>query len=565
MPMAATQDPRPHVPQILPTETWLQIIHQCAETLSLGEMVKLRRVNRDFNRMAMEAILESDILHNAAYWDPILGETILYDSEDEEGEVFYPPLRESSTDSDFDFDYADYSGLPALYPSDDSDDSEGESELFLDESSQEEDNPPAKLTPSEEFWIMHLTARTMGRTKTKPPTRDHMLLKKVADYIWEWKLRQKTAQDTLSTNEFEDVVRKVCEVATKYGYIYDRRKFFIGNEQPGFVAGSFQLDEPLAFFRDALITVAIYLNDITLLESVLSREYPIPSPEQSSSATQLVSTGKDPEEPPPFKCRVPYEDIKIDGQRKSFGRPTCGRTLIRLGNPTKVSVQTGNIQCASILLQSLAKYPYRELAECRADIVTESSSPDKLDFLRLAIENGPPIAQDQIVLPPLWVSMDIANGHDGATRRSLAGVKLGRLLQSTTSLEVFDLAHAAIMAGYQDLEGVWWTKEPRNYRLTPWRETLSSWGTRRIQRAVLDNCMPIIKRLLQLGYNLGPSYSAAELQEESEGAVQNIIDSQQTRDIALPIAAKSGDWRSCFWRLVQRRSAKTSEKLYELP
>ena len=57
----------------------------------------------------------------------------------------------------------------------------------------------------------------------------------------------------------------VCEVAVKYGYIYDRRDFFIGHEPPSLVDWPFQLDEPFEFFRDALITVAIYLNDVTLL------------------------------------------------------------------------------------------------------------------------------------------------------------------------------------------------------------------------------------------------------------------------------------------------------------
>ncbi|KAJ4258900.1 hypothetical protein NW762_007987 [Fusarium torreyae] len=560
--MASAQDSRSRVSQGLPTETWLQIIHHCAEVLSLGEMMKLRRVNRGFNRMVMEAILESDILRNAAYWDPVLEEKILYDDDEDDGGVSYPALRESSTNSESDSDADDYSRQATLYTSEGSDDSdldgprrrvphvisdsedsgnsEYETELFLDDCSQEQDGPPDRLTPSEDFWIMHLTNRTMGRIKTKPPKRDHMLLKKVAEYLWELKLREKDFKHTPPTHEFEEVVREVCKGAVKYGCIYDRREFFIGHEPPSLVGVPFQMDDSLECFRDALIPVAIYLNDVTLLEKILSREYPTLSPNQSSLETTQPLTGEDGEECPPFKCRVPCEDIEFDGQRKSFGQPIDGRTLIRLGNPIKVAIRTGNIDFCSILLRSLVESFYTEFDLCRADIVTESSSPDKLDFLRLAIETGPPIAKDRIVLPPLWVRLDMGS-RIGPESRSFAGVELSKILESTTSLEIFDLAYAAIMAGYQDIAGVWWTKEPRNDRLTPQRETLKSWGNKRIQRAVIDNCMPIVKRLLELGYNLGPSYSADELKEEYEEKAQYVIDSQQTRDIALPIAAKSGD------------------------
>jgi hypothetical protein len=72
-----------------------------------------------------------------------------------------------------------------------------------------EDSETGQLTPNNDFWTMHLMTRIMGKIRTKPPTRDHILLKKVATYIWQWKLNNSTPRSTSTEAEFADEVHIV--------------------------------------------------------------------------------------------------------------------------------------------------------------------------------------------------------------------------------------------------------------------------------------------------------------------------------------------------------------------
>ncbi|PNP82784.1 hypothetical protein FNYG_04015 [Fusarium nygamai] len=145
-------------------------------------MLKLCRVSKAFNLMTMEAILESNMLNDVGYWDPIREQTIFYHTVDYDRRSSYPPLPDNVSDDDDtnsepetpDLDRPLSPSLPDGDQEPSQDDKFSEEELFTSYSS---------VVPSDDFWIMFLTARTLGRIRSKPPTQDHILLLRVAEHI----------------------------------------------------------------------------------------------------------------------------------------------------------------------------------------------------------------------------------------------------------------------------------------------------------------------------------------------------------------------------------------------
>jgi hypothetical protein len=506
----------------------------------------------------MEAILESDKLRYVGYWDPMRKTTIRYERKVRRGYhvcTFDNDYTDTNNNSDTGSVLSDGNTphLPTLPDGSEhssSDDAVSEEELASeeqersessesddsDDSSEADNSGTGHLTPDQDFWIKLLKARTMGRIRTKPPTLDHLLLRKVAEFVWQWKLDKNSLQDTPTETNFEDMVRAVCEVAVKYAYIHDRRAFFIGDKSRGSEAKSTVIDESCAVFRDALLNVTVFLNNTHLLESILSRTYTVLCLDHS------VANGTSDENKKhqaPFKPRIPRVEKVSRHRSAAFKPPDFGNSLIRLGNPAIVAVQTGNMQCASILLDSL-KGDLPELNLCREDIITTASLPEQIEFLRLAIDAGPPLTAYNICLPSLADHLYF-HGRSHLDTRSGAGVALSKILETTTDVEVFNLAYDAILAGFKEEEGVWWTKPPKTFSYAA--HSLSSWGTKRLQRAILDDCLPIVERLFQLGYNLDLNHSLAEANNENRDLVKYLIDSEITRDKALPTAVMNGNVR----------------------
>jgi hypothetical protein len=494
----------------LPTEIWMQIICKRESGLSLADLTRLCRVNKNFRQMAMEAILESDVLDYVGYWDPIRRTTARYGPEVMKRSFVYTPGHHD-TDTNNASDTLSHG--KTLHPP----------------------SETKQLTPNEDFWITHLKTRTMGKIRNKPPTRDHVLLRKVAEYVWQWKLDNNHVQGTPIETKFEDMVRTVCEVAVKYAYIHDRRTFFIGPEMRGCRVKCPVIDESCAVFRDALMNVAVFLDDTDLLESTIWRNYTVLCPYYRSFANG--TSDKNNKDQAPFKRRIPCADKALRCWAASFRLPVCGNSLNRLGNPAKVAVETGNMQCASILLKSLAEY-HSELNLCREDIITTASVPEQIEFLRLAIDAGPPLTAYNVPMSSFSSRLHMF-GRSSLDTRSQAGVALSKILETTTDVEVFDLVYDAILAGYNEEEGLWWTKPLKTFPCAA--HTLSSWGTKRLQRAVRDDCTSVVERLFQLGYNLDPNYSLAEANDENRNLVKYLIDSETTRDTALPTAVRNGN------------------------
>ncbi|KAF5586907.1 altered inheritance of mitochondria 6 [Fusarium pseudocircinatum] len=483
-------------------------------------MLKLCRVSKAFNLMTMEAILESNMLDDVGYWDPIREQTIFYHTVDYDQRSSYPPLLDNVSDDDDtnsepetpDLDRPLSPSSPEGNQEQSEDDALSEKELF---------NPSSSVVPSDDFWVMFLKARTLGRIRSKPPTQDHILMLRVAEHIYQY------MQQTFPRIELEDMVRIVCEVVVKHGYIYSHPDFYTKNESSAFDATELQLDESCAVFRDALAAMAVYLSDNTLLENTLSNEDPVLCPfhyKPLSTADGL------PKVLASFQTPIPQAGRIVDSQL-GFMPPKCGTSLMRLANPVKLAVQLGKMECVTLLLKSVSDREL-ELDVYRRDIITEVALPDQIEFLRIAIESGRPITRYRLVAPSI-ADMIWMNGRTGPSSRSPAGIQLSKMLETTTNLEVFNLVYDAILEGYNEDEGVWWTKG-----LSSVADTLATWGLRRLQRAVLDDCLPIVRRLVELGYSVGPTRSIEDLKDEEPDVVADIISGEKIVDVALPIAVK---------------------------
>ncbi|RBR17575.1 hypothetical protein FVER53590_25069 [Fusarium verticillioides] len=485
-------------------------------------MLKLCRVSKAFRRLTMDAVLESSMLDDVGYWDPMRKQTIFYHTVDF-APFSYPPLLENVSDDDDTNSEPETPDLDRpLSPSPLEGDREqlqhdvlSEKELFTSSSS---------LVPSDDFWVMFLTARTLGRIRSKPPTQDHILMLRVAEHIYRY------TQQLFPQIELEDTVRIVCEVAVKHGYIYSHPDFYTKNESPAFDATELQIDESCAVFRDALAAMAVYLSDHTLLENTLSNEDPILCPFHDKA---LSTADGLPKVLASFQTPIPQAGRIVDNQL-GFMPPKCGTSLMRLANPVKLAVQLGEMESVTLLLKSVSDRD-RELDIYRMDIITEVALPDQIEFLRLAIESGRPLARYRLIAPSI-ADMIWMNGRTGPSSRSPAGIQLSKILETTTNLEVFNLVYDAILEGYNEDEGVWWTQG-----LSSGADTLATWGLRRLQRAVLDDCLPIVRRLVELDYSLGPTRSIEDLKDEQPDVVADIINGERIVDVALPIAVKRGN------------------------
>ncbi|KAF4500100.1 altered inheritance of mitochondria 6 [Fusarium agapanthi] len=484
-------------------------------------MLKLCRVSKAFNLMTMQAILESNMLDDVGYWDPVRKQTIFCHTVDNDGRSLYPPLLGNISDGDDTNSEPETPDLDRpLSPSP----PEGNQEQ------SEDGNLPEKhlftcsssVVPSDNFWVMYLTARTLGRIRTKTLTQDHILLLKVSEHIFQY------MQQTSSQIELEEIVRMVCEVAVKHGYIYSHPDFYLKIESLALDATELQLDESCAVFHDTLASMAVYLSDHTLLENTLSNEDPILCPFHYKA----LSTADRQFTPlPSFQTPIPQAGRIVDNQL-GFMPPKCGKSLIRLANPVKLAVQLDKMECVALLLKSVSAGE-RELDMYREDIITEAALLDRTEFLRVAIETGRPLTRYRLLAPSI-ADMIWMSGRTGPSSRSPAGIKLSKILETTTNIGVFNFVYDALLEGYNEDEGVWWTKG-LSYRA----DTLASWGLRRLQRAVLDDCLPIVRRFIEMGYSAGPTRSIEDFTWRKDGGCSSAYRSQKR---------ESGDGETFIYR-----------------
>ena len=488
-------------------------------------------VSKTFYQMGMEAIYESDILQDAVYRDPVRGTKVFYENCVENEGYTYPCLLDGWTDTD-DEDEDDHDYLPRYF----------RAQVQADDTEDKRELPTniieSQFVPSNEFWIKFLTDRTLGRIRTKPPTIDHVVLKTIADHMLQYLQHQSSSR--IATQE--DAIRIVCEVAVKHGYIYDRRDFFDGEKSRDLTwildeTYTWELDETCSVVHDGLLGVAVYINEPNIFKRIVLNQRFIVCPRHEQDSRILEqSSGAEIPHTPSFSYPVVRPDGPDDDNilRAGFRDPECGRSLIRLSNPVALAVQTDNMTCVSIMLDNMPEVG-RDRDNVVSDIIKVSRTPDKLKWLQYAIDSCPTLTKFNIITPDLRYHLDNF-GRTGYDTRKHGAKLLSEILDTTTSLEVFDVAYNATMAGYNEEEGVWWTK--MTYRYSYAAHSIRSWGTARTHRAVLDDCMPIVKRLVELGYHLGPNFSSEDLEDET---VQTLVDSEKPRDISLPLAVSRGD------------------------
>ncbi|KAL4726567.1 hypothetical protein ACLX1H_005454 [Fusarium chlamydosporum] len=472
----------------------------------------------------MEAIFESEILHDAVYWDPVRGTKVCYEKLVEDEGYTYPCLLDGSTDSDPNSDSDDE--LPRYFRA-----RSPLSEGSYNDAEMSTEPGETDFAPSNVFWIKYLKARTLGKVKTRFPTRDHFLLKAIAKQS----MKYKSQSGLSSITTLEEEVQTVCEIVVRYGYIHDRRDFFLGQDRAEDDMPASCLDETCAVVRDGLLAVAIYLNEPEIFMQILSKEQAVTCPHKCRDEQGVdESQAEEPEILAPYTPWIPHVSPLTTNKKSSFQRPDCGRSLIRLANPTTLVVCRENMRCASILLDSISGSP-QERDIVRQEIIAVSKTPKREHWLRFAIESGPILTKYNITLPGLQHELNWF-GRTYYSGRKQAAIEPSKILDTTTSVQMFDIAYEAILAGYTEEEGVWWTKT--TYREFYAAHTLLSWGTARIHRAVLDDCMPLVRRLVELGYHLGANHSAEDLKDEK---VKALFDSEISRDISLRLAAERGD------------------------
>ncbi|CZS77842.1 unnamed protein product [Fusarium graminearum] len=520
--MSPTSSRRSSRLQALPTEIKLHILHACADTLSLRGMLELCLINKEFYQMGMEAIFESDILQNAVYWDPIRGTKVRYEMIIEDEGYTYPFSHDGSIDSDGNED----DELPRYFkPS---------STLFKnsDNTRLSTDSIDREFILSNEFCIRYLKARTLGKINRKPPTQDHMMLRAIAEHMKQYRLDH----DPSYSSTTEEEIQIVCEIAVKHGYIHDRHDFFTGERryQDSIIPLSC-LDETCAVLRDGLVALAIYLNEPDILRTILSKKQLVSCLDSSGVQNHIdKSANWEVEMAAPFTPWSPTIVRNGANIKLGFEQPECGRSLVRLANSARMVVQIDNMNCATILLDSLSGYsPEQDLV--RQDIINESKTSEKLKWLRFAVTSGPSLTKYIVIHPGLQHELDW-NGRTYYSSRKSAAIDLSKILDKTTSVEIFNVAYDAILEGFNEEEGVWWTKT--SYKNSYAAHNLASWGTARIHRAVLDNSMPLVKRLIELGYHLRPTHFSKDLEDED---AQTLVDSEKPRDISLQLATSRGD------------------------
>ncbi|CEI66181.1 hypothetical protein FVEN_g4420 [Fusarium venenatum] len=520
--MSSTSSQSPKRLETLPTEIKLHIFHACANILSICEMFELCLINKHFYQMGMEAIFESDILQDAVYWDPVRGTKVFHERIDDDEGYTYPCLLDGYNDSED----GEYDELPRYFRAHSPlpENSHDDTELFTDSIDRD-------FIPSSEFCVRYLTARTLGKIRQKPPTRDHVVLKAVAEHMKQYKLDR----DTSCNTTIEEEVEVVCEVAVKHGYIHNRHDFFAGDPLSDDNIPSTCLDETCAVVRDGLVAVAIYSDNSEILRTILAKAQSVTCPDHFADDENNDQTyDKEVERLAPFTPWLPHVDRNGANIKRGFGPPDCGRSLIRLANSARMMVQIDKMDCAIILLDSLSG-DSREQDFVRHEIISESKTLESVKWLRLAITCGPSLTRYSIILPGLQHELDWL-GRTDYSGRKLAAIELSKILDKTKSVDVFDVVYDAIMEGFTEREGIWWTKT--SYRDTYAAHTLASWGTARIHRAVLDDCMPLVKRLVELGFHLGPTHSPKDLEDED---VKTLVNSEKPRDISLPLATSRGD------------------------
>lgn len=376
------------------------------------------------------------------------------------------------------------------------------------------------------FWVDYLTARVMNKVLTLEPSFEHLWLKAIAQRILEWREEERAQGDRPDWSmedgdELESLVRQISRFAAFHGEFHGPLNFYLGLRTCGEPwVPVLVLDESCGIFRDALLTVAVYLNEVNFLRERLDAGCKVTCVHHTP-----LEKHKGHSRPAPFNCRPTYANHTT----KRLGR-TSSRTedapRFTFGSPILVAMRLGRAQCLTALIQSLADFP-SELLLCRAEMFREADRLCSIEYMHLAIEADPPFTACPAI--STW-----EYGSHNHTRKQSAVETLCRFLNDTTSPEVFNLLYPVMTANCQAGKKPYW-----EHYLTG--DDFGRWGTKRMYKAVRDGCLPIVKKLVELKFSVGPQPMVEALGSGHECMIEYFFSLNVRLDGALSVPARSGD------------------------
>ncbi|KAJ4327246.1 hypothetical protein N0V84_002376 [Fusarium piperis] len=381
-------------------------------------------------------------------------------------------------------------------------------------------------TRRNKFWVDYLTARVMNKVLTLEPSSEHLWLRAIAQRILEWREEERARGDRpdwsmKDEDELEDLVRQISRFAAFHGEFNEPVDFYLGLRACGESrVPILVLDESCGLFRDALITVAVYLNEVNFLRERLNADNKITCKHHAPGEKH-----KGHYRPPPFNCRSAYSNFFT----QRFDRDPSAREdnpRFTFGSPILVAMRLGRVQCLTALIKSLAGFP-SELLLCRAEIFREADRLCRIEYMYLAVETDPPFtACPAIRTSDSWLHTD--------TPKEYAVKVLGDFLNKTTSPEVFDLLYPIMTANCQAGKTPYW----EYYRTN---DDFGRWGTKRMYKAAHDGCLPIVKKLVELKFSIGSQPMVEALESGHECMVEYFLSLGVRLDGALAVPARSGD------------------------
>ncbi|RSL68038.1 hypothetical protein CEP54_002967 [Fusarium duplospermum] len=397
----------------------------------------------------------------------------------------------------------------------------------------------------DKFWVDYLTARVMNKVLTLEPSSEHLWLKAIAERILEWREEERARGDRpdwsmQNEDELESIVHQIVEFAVLHGEFTEPLNFYLGLRTCGASrVPLLVLNEDCGLFRDALLAVAVYLNEITFLQDRLGAGSKVtcthhPPLEKHKRHYRLA----------PFNCRPTYTNYSTGRfSRNPSGREDAAR--FTFGSPITIAMRLGRNQCLSALIKSLAEFP-TELLLCRAEIFREADRISKLEYMYLAVEADPPFT----ACPAIRLR-DYGTYND--TRKKQAIRIFRDFFETTTMLEVFDLLYPIMTANCEPGKTPYW-----EYYQTA--DDFARWGTKRMYKAIKDGSLPIVKRLVQLKFSTGPQPMVEALESGYDCMVEYFLSLGVRLDGALAVTARSGNMQMAQY-LLDRGAGNNKESV----
>jgi hypothetical protein len=427
--------------------------------------------------------------------------------------------------------------------------------------SEEKGSSEFWLSPESDFWERYLTLRVLGRLKK--PTHEHLLIRTIAERVLAWRLSQRPHEfsgrsqgEAMNTSEqLEHLVRQLCRMLIEYGHCRYRTDIYIGRKENEFsTIPELALDDSCAWFREALLTSAAYLDERSLLQSLLDR-----GPAQMCTKHTFCPAWDtvDPTRRVPFACApTNHAELYIyEGQLLIW----LLKSRIWLGSPLAVAASMGNEACCEALLASMDNCP-GALFLARAQLINVAAHIGDVDLVHMALAETASRSALKVCPPrpvePHWAYEDRCPAYPvEAARHRIKEFQLGRdlligALDYTTDGDIFDLLYPVI--GYEcmrsDGAGI---QEPS-------AADVARWKARRLETAAAEGVLHIVKKLLEMEAKTGSRPLAVPAQNGRVDVVRFYLELGLPTEGALAAAVRGGN-RETVELLLEKGAGKKAE------